>query len=99
MPAVAAAFFRQMNELELHKATRGTCHVLTSLSCASKLVAQAQRQKAKIPQATKEFNREYLQVLRWPALLKGLVLRAFGIRGRRGRRPMICFLPFDMAKD
>jgi hypothetical protein len=31
-------------------------------------------------------------VLRWPALSKGLVLRAFGIRGRRGRRPMIFFL-------
>ena len=91
MPAVAAAFFRQMNELELHKATRGTCHVLTSLSCASKLVAQAQRQKAKIPRATKEFNRA---VLRWLVLSKGLVLRAIGIRGRRGRRPMICFLAF-----
>jgi hypothetical protein len=25
--------------------------------------------------------------------------RIFGIRGRRGRRPMICFLSFDMAKD
>jgi hypothetical protein len=38
-------------------------------------------------------------VLRWPALSKGLVLRAFGIRGSRGRRPMVCFLSFDMAKD
>jgi hypothetical protein len=28
-----------------------------------------------------------------------LVLRAFGIRGRRDRRPMICFLSFKMAKD
>jgi hypothetical protein len=86
-----------MNELDLHKATRGTCHVLASLSFSlkfTKIVAQAQRQKAKIPRATKEFNREYLQMLRWHALSKGLVLRAFGIRGRRGRRPMICFLAF-----
>jgi hypothetical protein len=64
----------------------------------SKLEAQrkdfAQRQKAKIPRATKEFNREHLQMLRWPALSKGLVLRAFSIRGRRGRRPMTCFLAF-----
>jgi hypothetical protein len=29
---IVAAFRRQMNELELHKATRGTCHVLASLS-------------------------------------------------------------------
>jgi hypothetical protein len=27
------------------------------------------------------------------------VLRAFGICGLRGRRPMICFIFFDMAKD
>jgi hypothetical protein len=39
-------------------------------------------------------------MLRWPAVSKGLVLRAFGVRGHRGRRPMICFLlSFDMAKD
>jgi hypothetical protein len=41
-------------------------------------------------------------MLRWPALSKGLgvVLRAFGIRSRRSRRPMICFLlSFDMAED
>jgi hypothetical protein len=62
----------------------------------SKLVAQAQRQKAKIPRATKEFHRA---VLRLPALSKGLVLRAISTRGRRGRRPMICFLAFDLAKD
>jgi hypothetical protein len=62
-----------------------------SLLRLSKLVAQAQRQKAKIPRATKEFNRA---VLRWLVLSKGLVLRAIGIRGRRGRRPMICFLAF-----
>jgi hypothetical protein len=40
-----------------------------------------------------------MQVLRWPALSKGLVLRAFGVRSRHGRRPMTCFLSFDMAKD
>jgi hypothetical protein len=38
-------------------------------------------------------------MLRWPALSKGLLLRAFGIRGRHGRRPMVYFLSFDMAKD
>jgi hypothetical protein len=41
-------------------------------------------------------------MLRWPALSKGLVLRAFGIRGRRGRRPMFScafLLSFDLAKD
>jgi hypothetical protein len=44
-----------------------------------------------MPRATKEFNRA---VLRWLVLSKGVVLRAIGIRGRRGRRPMICFLAF-----
>jgi hypothetical protein len=86
MPAVAAVFFRQANELN-----DATGFYLLRLS---KLVCTAKRQRAKIPRATKEFNREYLQMMRWPALSNGLVLRAFGIRGRRGRRPMICFLAF-----
>jgi hypothetical protein len=42
------------------------------------------REKAKTPRAARGFNREHLQALRWPALPKGLVLSAFGTRGRRG---------------
>jgi hypothetical protein len=90
-----------MKELELHKAQsnkRDLPRAGFSLFL-SKLVAQAQRQNAKIPRATKEFNRDHLQMLRGPALSKGLVLHALGICGRRGHHPMICFISFDLAKD
>jgi hypothetical protein len=93
MPAAVAAFFRQMNELELHKAiTRVTCHVLASRSTSAKTEGKNTTSDKIISQ------RAFADAAIWPALSKGLVLRAFGIRGRRGRRPMICCLSFDMAK-
>jgi hypothetical protein len=56
MPAVVAAFFRQMDELKLHKAQsnkRDLPRAGFSL-LLSKIVAQAQRQKATIPHTTSD---------------------------------------------
>jgi hypothetical protein len=67
MPAVAAALFRQMNELELHKATRGTCHLLAPLSCAS-LRTRSTSAKAEGKNTTSNKR-------------KGVVLRLAGVAG------------------